>query len=402
ALQEAEGDKIQSLPWKGRVYFWILNEAVTVVTVGTPDTRTKPEGVFPSSAIGPGFKEWRRDFEQLRTSLRILSDYKKIMVNDFAQYVNRSQLGTTFSVMMSDAVEKFFKQIDGVAARLDSIDRQNILKERYSFSRRVHVTSLLILMALVFLLGIIVPLSFLVWNVETDSVTGSALLVIVLVLVLASFIRFGWDIAAPVRPSPREYVVTRWHKPLLEELSKHSKKLEQGGLLDLDMFRDVAHSPDRSLLSTEESEALDAYNAIAEEYNKKALELNRSIIESIEANEALAPYVSKYGGKGGPSLHPIEIMDNASIDRICEGMHKQLRVTPNANLVVEISMQRWSHLPLFVSGQGFLADPGKFCNALRGIGTSIIDTPVAREYIEIRDKLTAVASNLRELLEASS
>ena len=78
-LEEALSEVRNKDPFKehryGRVYFWILNEGVEAITVGTADARPKPDEVFPSNPQGPGFDEWRASFKKLAGSIQILSGF---------------------------------------------------------------------------------------------------------------------------------------------------------------------------------------------------------------------------------------------------------------------------------------------------------------------------------------
>jgi hypothetical protein len=79
---------IPEQPTRGRLAFWVLTEFVSAITGGPLDTRTKPEGVFPL-APGPGFDEWRRDFQSLADVVPIFQFHKQDIVTDFNAYANQ-------------------------------------------------------------------------------------------------------------------------------------------------------------------------------------------------------------------------------------------------------------------------------------------------------------------------
>ncbi len=130
-------------PWQGRVYFFVLTEGVTVITVGTPDTLTKPEGVFPSSAEGPGFGQWRAAFNKLRVSLRILRDVRPSMKADFHRFIlPRQEASSSHTAVVEDlhsrAIDAFFQTVESVGAKLNEIEKLELSLPRYSFAERVH------------------------------------------------------------------------------------------------------------------------------------------------------------------------------------------------------------------------------------------------------------------------
>jgi len=70
-------------PWRGRVYFWLLNEGLTTITLNTPDAQI---AVFPHSREDFGFERWRDDFNKLRGPIQLLSDIRADMIQDFNQF----------------------------------------------------------------------------------------------------------------------------------------------------------------------------------------------------------------------------------------------------------------------------------------------------------------------------
>jgi hypothetical protein len=401
ALEEVQGKHSFSGPLKGRIYFWILTETIPVVTGGSADTRTKPDDVFPSSAIGPGFERWRRDFDHLAPVISLLSDFKDQMVSDFRVFADglpAHARTASLAPMVSQAVERLFRQTEIVRVKLANIDKQILMKQRYSFSKRVGIFWLLMLSGLAFLLGVVLPLALLAWKVETNGIAGSAILVSVLILTLGAFVRFGWDISAPLKADPREYIAARWYFPLLKELEIHNKKLQHGGLLDRDMFADAANSADKQQFSKEVFDALTEYVAGAESYNGKALRLNKKVIEVIQSDAILGPVVAGYRShRGGPLLYPPDVLDKTRLDEIAGAF----TANPDVDISVEVDMPRWHRVALKIPGHAFAAEPSQLRVTLGSIRQAVVETQEAKEFMDARHELAVAASRLRVAIESS-
>lgn len=386
-------------PWEGRAYFWILSQAVNVLTVGMVDTPSSPQGVFPSSATGPGFAEWRRDFNELRPVASLFSDFKEPMLSSFEQFAKNLPSATRSSGSShyaSRAAERFINQFDNLNAKLADIDRQKVLKESYSFPRRINSVWLMILCGMALVLGVVFPLAVLALELEPSRVAGIAILTAAMALLLGAFIQFGWDIASPVKIDPREYLSGRWLNPLLNQLRTHEAKVQHAGLLDLDMVIDASNSADRKAFSLELSESLVAYLAAAKNYNKEALKLNNKVVDRIHSDATLGPLLTKSSGRGGPSLYPSDVFNERRLDEVS----KQLVRTPNSNISIEVDMPRWTKVTARIPGNAFAGEPSRLIEALKTIGKELVESPEERDFLRVKEQLTRDADRLRAALES--
>lgn len=387
-------------PWAGRIYFWIFTEAVTVLTVGTPDTRTKPEGVFPSSATGPGFDEWRRNFDRSQTAIQILRDFRAPMVRDFRKFAQglQQQPRSNIAQYVEVATAQFFEQIDSVKARLKSLDKNLLLQKRYSFTSRVRVDWLLLLSGLAFFLGVVLPLGLLAWKIEIDNIGGSAILVSVLALTIGAFARFGWDISAPLRFGSTEYATARWYTPLIKELEIHEKKVEHGGLVDREFFIDAARSGTRAQFPRELVTALDDYLERTEIYNTKALRLSGIVAERIKSDpimgDAVAQSPSQRVSTSVP-LHPADVLDEARLNSVIDSFR-----TRDVDISISVDMPRWIREDIRIPRKAFGDKPEAVAEALRALRLDILNGSHAEEFLTAREDLVKSGEQLRRTLEA--
>ena len=133
-------------PLRGRVYHWMLEEFVGIITGSTVDVRSSLDDAFPLSATGPGFDQWLSSFDRLTDKFvfRWIANLRDSMTADFKKFVSRlNQPHTTFLDIQSKALDNFFASIASIKAKVNEIYKQRSLKEAYSFSHRVHFKWLL-------------------------------------------------------------------------------------------------------------------------------------------------------------------------------------------------------------------------------------------------------------------
>ena len=384
-------------PWEGRVYFWILTEVVTEITVGTPDTRTKPEGVFPSSADGPGFDEWRADLEKLRGSLQILYSYRERWITNFDQFIaNLPPIGPKEQIkeIYGDAVTSLFKEVEFVKAKLNEIDKQEFSKKRYSFSDRVDRHSIFVLVVLAVLIGLILPLIFLALPaIKMTSTLAIVFLLATLIFIVGTFAQFGQDISRPMKFDVNVYVSARWYFPMLKEMERQKSAFDDGGLLDIEYFSDAHNSGDRKHFSKEVLEALDNYISQGKTYNDKTVQFNNMIVKKIRSHETLSGLIVKPpSNNASQMLLPYTLLDDIKFREVSE----KLNPSPNNDISFEVIMPRWRHVELIIPGRAIEAH--QLAKSLGSIHSAIKNEDIAKRFLEERIEVQAAERRLREVI----
>jgi len=149
-------------PSSGRLYLWVLSQALTVMTPGTVEMPTKPDGVFPAIPTELGFDAWRRDFEKVRGALLLLSQFNDQLQADFQKFLNQNQVRhpnlTILGPLAKQGVARLFQNVNSIQTLLSDIDKQRLLGSQYSFNG----FWLSIWLVVAFLSGVIFPLGLLV------------------------------------------------------------------------------------------------------------------------------------------------------------------------------------------------------------------------------------------------
>jgi hypothetical protein len=401
ALSEVKDKDSFSGSLKGRVYLLCLTRAVTVITVGTPDTRTKPEGVFPSSPGGVGFDEWRADFEKLKPTVELLTFSREEMESDFTKFVSHQsdpQIWNRYSMLYREAVDHFFKGVQIVKSHLIEIDKQKLLKKRYSFSERVHTRLLLGLCAFSFMCGVVLPLLLLgLPELEMTSITAIVITLVAVIFPLGAVVQFGRDVTKPVETDRMDYIISRWYSPLVMEIDRQQGTFENGGLLDLEYFINARNSVDKTWFGKDVTEAIDLFIQKAEKYNEAAFALNKKVIEAIRQDKILGPIVHKYrGNKGGLILYPATFLQTQKISEFLNNFDYN-----SSDISIEVLMPRWSRVEMKIPGSEFASRSAELKKILESISIQVLQFNEAKSFIEAKKSMHHSMSNLKQIIKAT-
>lgn len=385
-------------PWKGRVYFWVLTQAVTVLTVGSPRPAVNPGGVFPSSPTGPGVGEWQRDFQGLKVVLMFLASLKPQMLADLQQFENQmpqQRKSTGLATRATEAVGGLFSRIELVKSKLSDIDKQVLLKRRYSFPDRVHWFSVLLLVTLAFLVGLVLPLLLLAMSRVPEGIAAVALLVSVIVFIVGASFRFARDLTSEVKPTTLEYLDARWYSPLLKVLEESRNRVQRGALVDRSLFLDAINSPDHVQFSSALAEALPEYSKATEAYNNAALWVSKEVIEVVRREMQLGPGLSAPSGSSAMVLYPPEVLDQSKLEELA----RRLENAQVADITVEVEMPRWSRTELRIP-KGTFGSAGRLRAVLETARESVIRSGNEHAFRIARENLNAPSSRLQQALRS--
>jgi hypothetical protein len=394
ALAEVRNTDSFEGPYPGRVYFWILNEALNVMASGTWETTTKPDGAFPSASGETGFDAWRQDFDKARSAITVLSLFKEQMQADFRNFIAQNQARYPnlkgLETLVPDA---FFQRVSSIQNLVSDIDRQRLLKAQYSFNSGRFIFS----MVCAFLTGVALPFTFLIWNFKINRFGATCMLATVILFLGLATSQLGSS-ATGRQLSDREYITARWYRPMTKELRMHEEKLSRGAFLDRDFLMDAAYSADRKQFSAKLASALDAYLAAAEAYNRSALPLTQRVVEAIRKSPELIPAIGKLPQTGNSiGLNPIEVLERGRDAEIAK-LAKNLATDPALNVSVETEMPRWRHVDVVIIGRSLGGDTSKLVKALQAIRDSLSQSNEAVEFSRARTAAIAAERRLKSEL----
>ena len=394
-------------PWQGRVYFVLLTEFVRVITVGSPDTRTTPERVFPSSEHGPGFTQWRVAFGKLRRILELLASLRPAMKRDFHEFTSKLPPELKPNAALSEeyyknAVDDLFKVTEFVGTKVHDIEKLELSKGKYSFTARVNWRSTAALSSLTFILGVVVPMVLLTLPKLADSpVMGISLLLATLVLLFGAIGQFGWDVAKAPEADWETYLSGRYYVPLVEELKRQRANFDNGGLLDLDAFIDAQASEDVGRFPSQTRHALDEYVKAARAYNKDADEFNQSVIKAVRDNLTLGPLLVKGANtRGGVGVYPFALFDDTAHLRAVDSVSKTVQSADcrERDISLEVIMSRWTRVVARIPCAAFHGDPAPITRSLSDIRSELKHQPVAERLSGSRRAVVSGTQALQTVL----
>jgi hypothetical protein len=288
------------------------------------------------------------------------------------------------------APDGLFQGVNSVQNLVSDIDRQQLLKARYSFNGRWFI----FMMVCAFLSGVVCPFVFLIRNSKINRRAASFLLFIVIFFLGAATFQLSSS-AAGRQPSDREYVTARWYRPMAKELAVHEERLSRGALLDRDFIMDAAYSPERKHFSPRFASALDAYLATAEGYNRSVLPLARRVIEAIRKSPELIPAIGKLPDGGSSiTLNPTEILETGKDNGIAK-IANSLTTDPALNISVETEMPRWSHVDVVITRHGLNGETTNLAKALQAISETLSESNEATEFSRARTAANVAEQRLK-------
>ena len=323
----AKHDTFGKTHLQGRVFILALDEALGVITErfqlgstsfrsGDPEPRGGQLAAFPSSASGPGFDEWRRDFDSISTTARFLQPYSDAALQDFDAFqIGRLGKvgGAALSKLASDGSRVFFENIVLVRSSVLKIDELESSKSRYLFNQRVHARSLFFLVALASLVGIVCPLLILAYQpVVLSRICANAILVSSLALTFSALLQFGFDIAQPLREDKSLYLKDRWLRPIATDLQSARAGLAAGSTVQLESVTSFLVSTSAKEVPDELTKRLAKAVELEKIYNSSVDEMNRMVLSKLSRDPGLMSFLKSAQQANSVShtvLHPADFLD---------------------------------------------------------------------------------------------
>lgn len=406
-LEEALSEVRNKDPFKGhrygRVYYWILNEGVEAITVGTADARPKPDEVFPSKPQGPGFDEWRASFKTLAGPIQFLSDFQLNFHQDFKQFTNelpQEYRNMRLLEFYERGVQLFFNEVGTVKTKLNEMEKQEAIMKAYSFSGRVHLASLVILTCIAVLLGILVPLILLALSKDPTPTLAIVLLISSLSAMGGAFFQFSWDVSRSLEFDEKAYVKARWYVFLNKEIERQIKNLDNGGMVDTDYFIDARNSSDKKRFPDSLVQRLENFINQANNYNDIAQKFNALFLQTLKEDKNIGPAVAGYKSlKGGPFLYPFFCLLD---DEKWQSHLDQYVRNVNEDIGVEVPMSRWMQVAFQIPVSTFAADIGRLSKSLNSVRDVVRGTDTAKQFLQVKAALHSSVSELAESLNRAA
>jgi len=385
--------------WQGRIYFWILKEAVDVILVSAPIEGTRPEGVFPWATKGPGFHEWRSNYEKTSRTLLFFSPWRGEMSEDLRAFVqNRPpQPNLNFDHTYGHSIDDLFELFSQVDTKLSAIDKQEILRGRYSFDDRLKLR-LYILLLLLFVFGMVLPLSLMLSKERTFYLPKIILLVTttVTILIVASFRDLTFPLWGTGHATLASYVSERWIVPMVKDLKGHQATLDNGEPLRIRNFRDARSSSERGNLPSDLAEELDNYVTSALGYNAQVNLFNDVVVQAIRRNELISKHALPCQGFKDEhfSVRPYDFLDDVRFNKLL----KDRLGADGYNIVVEVPIVYGSRPELCIEGRASRFIPAAVKEAFGSIRTEITTDSTTQQFSKAHTAARKSNERLRNIL----
>ncbi len=329
-LDVAKQDTFGPDYWKGRVFAVAITESVNLISegvqiepqgwsLGTSEPSSEPVGAFPRAASGPGFDEWRKDFDRVSVSMRFFEMEVPTAVSDFQQFLqSHPSLRWSADEIYVKPLRRVFASVNTIRMHLRTIDELSLSRSRYVFSSRVHGKSLLVLITAAALIGILLPLLIQANAVRLTPIASTSILFAAVIFLTGSFIQFGHDVFRPLEPEPALYMADRWLRPLIGELKNDEAQLETRSPIRTERIVQLLDSGPVSALPPELLRELNRYRALAKSYNHNTEQLDTVALSILESSTELAPFRRRYQeipNVSHPIFHPVDL---ANADRLAE------------------------------------------------------------------------------------
>jgi hypothetical protein len=298
-IEDLKDDELLKGRWKGRVYVWAIGQIILEETGGPSGPRevlfqqgTSQEEMrkiqvvgraFPVNPEGPGFHQWRRDFETLDSSVRLLQAIKTPMVSDYqaiCKTIGKGVDSHQVAKEMQVKTESFFSDAAVIREKLSDLDRQAKMRSNYE-GGRIHLSRIGIPVGIALCVGVVVPMLLL--SAESKL---KPLRLLITVVAIGSLSASFYELIRDVRPTPPNndegaYLTSRWYQPMAEFAGGAQFRTQYASPLYLALFADSLDSPDYDQFPKPLKEAIEAYVIEASHYNEALKDRDEDVIRDI-------------------------------------------------------------------------------------------------------------------------
>jgi hypothetical protein len=260
-------------PMRGRAFVVAMNEAVAILTRGRGGLTLDAPQVFPSMPL-PGYDEWKRDYDTLRTTVSLFrfgrqtlqADFEAALASPLTEWQQR-----VFRDSVRTSLDSFERAVQNIDRRVDAISRAELIGVRYRPFANAEwlVVPSLWLVAVAVIGGVWLPLAaMLVPRLQRKPVAGAA---IVLTLVPTTGLVVAFLIYAGSIPnqSGGDYGALRWSVPLHSEIESHAADLYYLRSVDRRRILDTTRAQEAQVPPTSIRSALKEYLSAVDAYDAK-------------------------------------------------------------------------------------------------------------------------------------
>ena len=320
--------------WKGRVFAVAITESVKVISegaqiepqswsIGSPEPSSEAAGAFPRAASGPGFEEWRKDFDRVSVAMRFFEGESQMAESDFREFLqSHPNLRWSPDAIYVNPLRGVFASVNKLRMHLRTIDELSLSRSRYLFNSRVHGKCILVLVLAATLIGIVVPMTVLASSVERfSSIAAISLLLAAVVLLAGSFVQFGRDVFRPLEPDPALYLADRWLRPLIDELDTDKTQFDSLSPVKTERIVQLLDSGPVTKLPSDLVHQLQIYRNAAKAFNSCIEELDTVALSALESSSGLAPFRRRYQEIPNVQHQILHTLDLANADRFAQLRH---------------------------------------------------------------------------------
>jgi len=410
-------DSFGSEHWKGRVYFLALDEAQKVVSGGASlapagfaltqaepgagdwEFKPQPAAAFPWSPVGPGFQQWRDDFDLVSGFDHFMGPYDDAWVSDFRAFLD-SHPGPMSDLRLRlyiNAVRSFHRSVASMRGHVRAIDALELSQSRYRFQRRVNRTALVVLVILASITGAVAPMFLMAGEFTMTPWAASAVLTASLVLMVAAFVQFGRDILRPFSGDPKLYVSDRWMRPILEDLERCPGLIQSASTVPVERVTEYLLSGPTRDVPSELVAGLKQFQASAAAYDKSAEALDTTILDALRGHAQLRPFVKPWADvqnrRQYSVMHPGDVIGPGGIEQLRKGT----RDAGEIFFAVETPTHWGSRGRLALAASA--TETGAFWEAMESLAQAANSSAETKDYREKREGLLRSVAELKAQLE---
>ena len=296
---------------RGQLYVWIGHEAVGLLTRKLLSSTPRSDRVFPSVA-SPGFEPWRKDYEALRPTLTILTEWVPLEVRrDFAASlaVLPEWQARSISEQVTGALNQLSERRRVIDERLRMLEQIEMMASRYR-SGPIGRPLFFAAMLAAFVCGVVGPMLL----VAMPGYQNHKAVLALSALTLATLVLGSWQLlfalTSGLRVAEGDYEIKRWHAPLLAVVGRDAARLNALGPLDTRALDETSVG----VSSPSVRESLSSYRTAAEKYNAIQGEISAQLLAVLESDNYVGslPKPTLRSG-GGLGLSVMELLSRSTI-----------------------------------------------------------------------------------------
>ncbi len=274
SLKSINPDYLKNEYWIYPIRLFILSKMVNVLNRQYNFKAANLEVTFPASVSEIGYKEWEKDFNILYANRNIIEQLvsgseKSRFISGLKSYITKVN-DERFAEYYSNSVLADIKSLLENLNKINDCDKQIQQKDFISNSSattELNLFWLTIFIGISVIIGIIVPLLTINYDIKITPIIGLGILTITAVSLFFSFALFAKQISSPKLDVSKKYLSARMYQPLLKVLKQHSESIKKYNILDVSFLQDIVSNGKAEGMAENDVSNIGEYLKLIESYN---------------------------------------------------------------------------------------------------------------------------------------